>query len=350
MTKMTATHSQAITEADDIEARRLADAIDVNSTTSIAAFGRQFDALNATYADEMIKSLSDQNSEELRERLASVVRAAKSFEVSPAPSRLSQVPVIGRLASGLRSGRDRLFARFTTLEKQIDQVLASIDGAFDRLAHQCNSLEEMYDGVRDEQRMLGIYKRACEIRLEAIHAEDSTAPSTVEEERDRELIRNALEKRVADLAVLKQSAVQTLPMIRLMSANTSALIDKFHNIKTLTVPSWKRSFAMALSLREQQSAVELAETIDDATNHFLKKNAELLRDNTIATVKSNQRLAIDIETLEHVHETIVSTFEDAQACFAESRKSRLQVLEKLNSMNDDMSHQTTLSVGTSSNS
>ena len=346
MTEQRAVHEHGVQVSEDAAheaAVELAAKIDISSTTAIASFGRDFKSLNADYADVMIKELASLDSDELHKKLAEVVVTARSFSISPMHSRLDSIPILGRITSGLRTERHKLMTRFSSLERQIDQVLSGIDSSFERLSRQCATLETMYDGVKEELQSLAIYKQACEIRLSQLKQEAVSGEQTDEERtRDRALIENALEKRIADLAVLKHSAAQTLPMIRLMASNSSALIDKFHNIKTLTVPSWKRSFAMALSLQEQRKAVSLADTIDDATNYFLARNAELLRENTVATIKSNQRLAIDVETLEHVHATVIATFEDAQACFRESRESRTQVMEKLETLSGQLSRDTTL--------
>lgn len=321
----------------------LAGKIDISSTTAIASFGRNFRSLSADYADVMIRELASLDSDDLHKKLSEVVVTARSFSVTPTQSRLDAIPFLGRITSGLRAERHRLMARFSSLEQQIDQLLSGIDSSFAKLSRQCETLETMYEGVREEMASLAVYQQACEIRLEQLRQEAaSDAHADPEQARERALIENALEKRIADLAVLKHSAAQTLPMIRLMASNSAALIDKFHNIKTLTVPSWKRSFAMALSLQEQRKAVSLADTVDDATNYFLTRNAEMLRENTVATIKSNQRLAIDVETLELVHATVVATFEDAQAFFRESRESRTQVMEKLESLSTRLSRDTTL--------
>lgn len=337
--------SQTLTSegVDESAAKELAAKIDLSSTTAIAAFGRNFHSLTAEYADEMIRTLGNSDTDELRSKLAEVVKAARSFTVSSNDSRISGIPVIGRLTSGLRSGRDKLMTRFSSLERQVDQVLSGIDSSFEKLSEQSATLETMYEGVKEERNALSLYQRACELRLEQLRQELAAAENVGEEQaRDQALIENALGKRVADLAVLKHSASQTLPMIRLMAANTAALIDKFHNIKTLTVPSWKRSFAMALSLQDQKNAVVLADTIDDATNHFLMKNAELLRENTTATIRSTQRLAVDVSTLERVHETVVATFADAEQCFAESRHARSQVMSRLQDLGQQLSSETLL--------
>jgi len=67
---------------------------------------------------------------------------------------------------------------------------------------------------------------------------------------------------------------------------------------------------LALTLNEQRNAVQLATKIDDTTNDLLKRNAELLHRNSVETAKANQRLVIDVDTLQKVQATLIQTVED----------------------------------------
>ncbi|HCF3826986.1 TPA: toxic anion resistance protein [Pseudomonas aeruginosa] len=107
-----------------------------------------------------------------------------------------------------------------------------------------------------------------------------------------------------------QTVALNLPAIRIIQANNQMLIDKFYTIRETTVPTWKRQFMLALALNEQRNAVELADTIDDTTNELLRRNAQLLHQNAVATAKANQRLVIDVETLQQCQNLLVQTVGD----------------------------------------
>ena len=48
----------------------------------------------------------------------------------------------------------------------------------------------------------------------------------------------------------------------------------------------------------------------NATNELLKKNAEMLKMGTIATAKEAERSIIDIETLQHTNQQLISTLDE----------------------------------------
>ncbi len=145
-------------------------------------------------------------------------------------------------------------------------------------------------------------------------------------------IRQNLEKRTHDLQILQQSAIQTMPMIRIIQANNSALVDKFYAVKNITLPAWKNQISLAISLQEQKNSVALANSIDDATNDLLRKNADLLRQNSVDTARANQRSVIDIETLEHVQNQLIETVKDVIQINNEGKQKRSEATIKIKAL------------------
>ena len=76
-------------------------------------------------------------------------------------------------------------------------------------------------------------------------------------------------------------------MIRMIQANNRMLSEKLHTIRELTIPSWKRHFLLVLALYEQTQALNLSQNIDNATNRFLTRNAQLLAKNAKETSAGN---------------------------------------------------------------
>lgn len=145
-----------------------------------------------------------------------------------------------------------------------------------------------------------------------------------------------MEKRVSDLQVLQQSAMQTLPMIRIIQSNNLMLVDKFYAIKNITLPAWKNQISLAISLNEQKNSVQLANSIDDATNELLRRNADLLHQNSVDTAKANQRSVIDIETLEHVQNTLIKTVNDVIQVQKEGMQKRAEATTRLRALQENL--------------
>ena len=58
------------------------------------------------------------------------------------------------------------------------------------------------------------------------------------------------------------------------------------------------------------------------TNELLKKNADMLKVATIETAKESERGIVDIETLQHTNESLISTLDEVMTIQTEGRQKR----------------------------
>ena len=58
------------------------------------------------------------------------------------------------------------------------------------------------------------------------------------------------------------------------------------------------------------------------TNALLRKNAEKLKQATVETAKEAERGIVDIETLKHTNEMLISTMDEVMAIQAEGKQKR----------------------------
>jgi uncharacterized protein YaaN involved in tellurite resistance len=329
-------------QIDEAAAQALAETIDVKSPLQVAGFGQEIGKTTSTYADQLLSQARTGDLDDMGGKLTEIVVAAQSFDLSSFDSKWARAPIVGGLVRNFVLTKEKAVARFVSLEGQVDKLVDNIEGTLARLHARAESLETMYAGVAEEHQVLALHVRAAEVRIEALDREIealrhlSTDLATVETISALEGSRHALSKRIGDLSVLQHSALQTLPMIRMMQANNVVLLEKFQTIQRLTLPAWKRTFVLALALNEQRDAVKLANNIDDATNYFMKRNSEILHENTVATAKANQRLVVDVETLRTVHDNVVKTLIDVRAAHREGAEQRKAALADLAALRGEM--------------
>lgn len=294
-------------------AARLAD----GTLDAIHAFGRDLGRHTASYADTLLAQVRAKDLDTIGGKLTEIVVAAKSLDIGSLAPQRSRVPLIGALIDKVRRGGEAVTVRFQDVRTQIETLMGEVEAMQTGLGQRVQALDQAFESVQQEHALLGLHIDAGDLALGRLRerllhegAQAGGDPVRAQAVQDRRDAIAALDKRIADLRMLQHAALQQLPMIRMVQANNRMLIEKFHTIRELTVPAWKRQFTLALSLHEQRSAVELANSIDDATNEFLRENARLLKDNTLSTARANQRLVIDVATLQEVHDTLVSTVQE----------------------------------------
>ena len=246
------------------------------------------------------------------------------------------------MLSKIRGAKQNFDQHFNTTKEQIDALVTEIEKSQTGLKARVGTLDKMFDGVQDEYKQLGVYIAAGKIKQQELQTEISTLTQQEQNQNTNQRIydlnhlANNLEKRVSDLQVLQQSALQTLPMIRIIQSNNLMLVDKFYAIKNITLPAWKNQISLAISLHEQKNSVQLANTIDNATNELLKRNADLLHQNSVDTAKANQRSVIDIETLEHVQNTLINTVNDVIQIQKEGMQKREEASTRIRALQTNL--------------
>lgn len=328
----------------DIEV--LVNGLDITRRDQLSRFGRDTGQKSAGVADEMLLQVRAGDVDGLGGKLTEIVTQAQSLNLHALGEKRSRLPLLGGLIDKMRQRKNEIVSQFSSVQSNIERLMGEVTGMQRGLQSRIDVLDQGFAAVKDEYRELGLHIAAGQIALGRLRGEIATGQSRAagaplgglqsQELQDKIAAGDMLEKRMADMRVLQHSALQTLPMIRLVQTNNSMLIEKFHTVKELTLPAWKRQFMLALSLQEQRSAVQLAGTIDDATNAFLKENAQLLKTNTVATAQSNQRMVIDLSTLQEVQDTLLSTVQEVIKINQDGMKQRAGVADQLSQMREQL--------------
>lgn len=314
------------------------------SHNSVAEYGKNIATQTSTYTDELLNLVQNRDLDATGQKLNQVVQVAQQLNTSSILNKKKSSGFFGNIISKFKGAKDNFDAHFNTTKEQLDVLVKEIETSQSGLKARVDTLDKMFDGVQDEYKQLGVHIAAGRLREQELQQEISALTALPQDQSvtqkiyDLNHLANNLEKRVSDLQVLQQSAMQTLPMIRIIQSNNLMLVDKFYAIKNITLPAWKNQISLAISLSEQKNSVQLANTIDDATNELLRRNADLLHQNSVDTAKANQRSVIDIETLEHVQNTLIKTVNDVIQIQKEGVQKRTEATVRLKALQDNLNH------------
>ena len=309
---------------------------------AVAEYGKNIATQTSGYTDELLNLVQNKDLDETGQKLNQVVQVAQQLNTSSILNKKKNSGFFGGLMSKIKGAKNNIDMHFNTTKEQIDTLVKEIEKSQSGLKARVDTLDRMFHGVQSEYKQLGVYIAAGKLKQDEIQQEIATLTAQAQDQTttqrvyDLNHLANNLEKRVSDLQVLQQSAMQTLPMIRIIQSNNLMLVDKFYAIKNITLPAWKNQISLAISLNEQKNSVQLANTIDDATNDLLKRNADLLHQNSVDTAKANQRSVIDIETLEHVQNTLIKTVNDVIQIQKEGMQKRAEATTRLRSLQDNL--------------
>ena len=158
-------------------------------------------------------------------------------------------------------------------------------------------------------------KRLEEIRageLEDLRkkAEQTGAAEDAQRYNDMMQLCNRFEKKLHDLELTRMVSLQMGPQTRLLQNNDTLMVEKIQTSLVNTIPLWKSQMVLALGMEHSRQATAAQNAVTEATNDLLRKNADMLKMGTIATAKEAERSVVDIETLQHTNEQLISTLDE----------------------------------------
>ena len=165
-----------------------------------------------------------------------------------------------------------------------------------------------------------MYILAGKKRLEAVRttelpalkakAEASGAQEDAQAYNDLVQLCDRFEKKLHDLELTRMISIQMGPQTRLLQNNDTLMVEKIQSSLVNTIPLWKSQMVLALGLEHGRQATAAQAAVTEMTNELLKKNADMLKMGTVATAREAERSVVDIETLQHTNQQLISTLDE----------------------------------------
>src|SRR5207237_10902448 len=121
---------------------------------------------------------------------------------------------------------------------------------------------------------------------------------------------NRLDKRLADMKVVRFIMLQSLAQIRVVQNNNTSIAEKAQSIVSTTIPVWKNQLTIAVALQRQKANVEMQKKVSDATNTILQKNAELLKQNSIDVAREHEKTVVSLDALKSTTRSLIERLND----------------------------------------
>ena len=126
------------------------------------------------------------------------------------------------------------------------------------------------------------------------------------------------------------------PQIRLLQNNDTLMSEKIQTSLVNTIPLWKSQMVLALGISHSQQAMEAQQAVTDMTNELLKKNADMLKVGTVETAREAERSVVDIETLRHTNEQLISTLDEVMNIQKEGAQKRREAEDELGRIESEL--------------
>ena len=277
--------------------------IDVTNTKAILTYGAGTQKKMADFSEKTLESVKTKDMGEVGDMVSGLVTELRNFNVDEEEK--------GFLGFFKKKGNQiqELKTKYNTVEKNVDKISDELE------KHQVTLLKDVGKKKLKEVRendLAALQKKAAQSGL----PEDAQAAKDLAEQCDR------FEKKLHDLQLTRTVAMQTGPQIRMIQAADQMMAEKIQSTIVNTIPLWKNQMVIAIGIEHANQAAKAEREVNDMTNALLRKNAEKLKQATVETAKEAERGIVDIETLKHTNEMLISTMDEVMAIQAEGKQKR----------------------------
>ena len=303
-----------LSDAEKQAVEEFAKKIDITDSNMILQYGAAAQKNVAGFSENALNSVRTKDLGEVGKSLSELVVELKGFGEEEEKKGLFG------LFKKTGSKIEAMKAQYAKVESNVDKIARELEQHQVTLMKDVAMLDQMYELNLKYYKELTMYILAGKKKLEQVRAQELPALKAKAEQtgaqedaqayNDLAQMCERFEKKLHDLELTRIISVQMGPQTRLIQNNDTLMVEKIQSSLVNTIPLWKSQMVLALGLEHSRQATAAQSAVTEMTNELLKKNADMLKMGTVATAKEAERSVVDIETLQHTNQQLISTLDE----------------------------------------
>lgn len=312
---------------------------DVNS---ILNYGTEVQGAMEKYSNEFLASVRTYNSGEVGEMINDLLTELNYIDVDELnqggfKGMLSKIPFLNRLVMDTK----KLFQKYDTVIGNVDKITNKIKAGRLNSIKDNSSLQTMFDSnvnyiKQMEDLIISGQLKYNELSEKLAQMEGNPPAYNDYEIADLRDFVSRLDKRLADMKVVRFIMLQSLAQIRVVQNNNTSIAEKAQSIVSTTIPVWKNQLTIAVALQRQKANVEMQKKVSDATNTILQKNAEMLKQNSIDVARENEKTVVSLDTLKTTTQSLIETLNEVKKIHDEGAENRKVLNTELKNLETEL--------------
>jgi len=326
-----------LTEEDKRNIQEFVKKIDVNNTDHVLLYGADAQKKIADFSENALATVRTNDTGAVGDMLVNLVNEIKGFG-----SAAEKPKGLGGMFWSAKKAIADMQTKYQKVDANVDVIATQLEKHQVQLLKDVSMFNHLYDMNTQYFKELTMYIIAGEQKLEEVRSGDlmtlkaaaEKSGDAMDAQRANDLASNCdrFEKKLHDLKLTRQVALQMAPQIRLLQNNDSLLVERIQSTLSNTLPLWKSQILIALGMHRSQEALKAQSAVTDMTNQLLEKNAEALKIGTIETAREAERGIIDLETLKKTNQSLMDTLNEVMRIQEEGRTKRLTAEQELATM------------------
>ena len=310
-----------------------AEKIDVTNTTQVMQYGSAAQKKIAGFSETALNNVRTKDLGEVGDAITGLITELKGFDATEEEKGFRGF--FKRSSNKLAAMK----AKYDKVEVNVDRISGVLDQHQITLMKDIAMLDKMYEMNLSYFKELSMYILAGKKKLNEVQttvlpqlvekAKRTGLPEDAQAANDLNSMCESFDKKLHDLELTRMVSIQMGPQIRLVQNNDKIMAEKIQSTLVNTIPLWTSQMVLALGLAHSQQAMQAQRAVTDMTNELLRKNADALKMGSIETAKEAERGVVDIETLKHTNEQLISTLDEVKRIQDEGREKRRAAEEEL---------------------
>ena len=322
-----------LTEQERAAVNEFSKKIDVRDTNQVLQYGAAAQKSVASFSESALANVRNKDMGEIGEDLSRLVVELKGFGAAEEKKGLAG------LFKKTGNRIEAMKAQYSKVESNVDKIAQNLENHQITLLKDVAMFDQMYELNLKYYKELTMYILAGKKRLQDVRsgeleelrkkAEASGLAEDAQAYNDLVSMCDRFEKKLHDLELTRMVSIQMGPQTRLLQNNDTLMIEKIQSSLVNTIPLWKSQMVLALGMEHSRQATAAQNAVTEMTNELLKKNADTLKMGTIATAKEAERSVVDIETLQHTNQQLISTLDEVARIQKEGAAKRKEAEAEL---------------------
>jgi len=328
---------ESLTKEEQQIVEQFAEKIDINNSQLVLQYGAAAQTKLAGFSENTLNSVKTKDLGEVGGLITNLLGELRNIDTDDDQKGFFKKK-IDKIAN--------MKAKYDKAETNVDKISKMLDQHKVTLLKDIALLDEMYKLNLQNYKELTMYILAGKKRLEKARSvelqeliEKARTSGSAEDSQlanDFASLCDRFEKKIHDLELTRMVSLQMGPQIRLVQNNDILMAEKIQSSIVNTIPLWKSQMVLSLGLAHSTNAMKAQRAVTDLTNDLLKKNADTLKMGSIETAKESERGLVDIETLKHTNQTLISTFDEVLKIQEDGRTKRRQAEQELVKIESDL--------------
>ena len=322
-----------LSDEEKKQAAEFAKQIDIRNSTAIMNYGAGTQKKMSEFSEKTLSDVRNKDMGEVGDMVTDLIVQLKNFDVDENEKGLKAF---------FKKGQNKLETiktQYSKVETNVNTITAELEKHQITLMKDIDMLDKMYDLNLVYFKELTMYILAGKQKIQEAKtnelpaleqkAQASGLAEDAQAAKDYASMIERFEKKIYDLELTRTIALQTGPQIRMVQSSDTMMAEKIQTTIVNTIPLWKNQMVIAIGVEHANQAAKAQREVSDMTNELLKKNADKLKIATVNAAKESERGIVDIETLRHTNEQLISTLDEVVAIQKDGAVKRAEAEKEL---------------------